>query len=85
MKSLTNFFERYKHISPPDVEVRDSVVFLFEKHLSYPLTKEQVSVRSHVVYVRCSSVVKHELLLKKKEILSELSSLISPRIVHDIR
>jgi len=85
MKSFTSFFEKYKNISPPDAALKSSVVFLFNKHFSYSLTKKQIKVRSRVIYVDCPSVIKSELALKKKEILSELSSLVAPRSVSDIR
>lgn len=85
MKSLSEFFSRYARMSPPDMVIRDSVVLLFDKHLSYPISREQVKVRSRVVYVDCPSLVKSELSLHKRELLSELSSLVSPHQVSDIR
>jgi hypothetical protein len=85
MKSLSEFFTRYTRMSPPDMIIRDSVVLLFDKHLSYSISREQVKVRSKVVYVDCPSLIKTELSLHKRELLDELSLLVTPHKVSDIR
>lgn len=72
-------------MTPPDMIIRDSVVTLFDKHLSYSISREQVKVQSRIVYVDCPSLVKSELSLYKKELLSELSLLVAPHLVRDIR
>ena len=85
MKSLSHFFGRYVRMAPPDMIIRDSVVLLFDKHLSYSISREQVKVRSKIVYVDCPSLIKSELSLHKGELLNELSSLVIPHQVSDIR
>lgn len=72
-------------MSPPDMVIRDSVVRLFDKHLSYSISREQVKVHSRVVYVDCPSLIKSELSLHKRELLDELSLLVTPHQVSDIR
>jgi len=85
MKALSQFFDKYKNIAPPDVVIRDSVVLLFDEYFSFPITREQVKVRSGVVYIDCPSLVKSEVFLNKKKILDELLRRVSPHRVRDIR
>jgi hypothetical protein len=85
MKALTHFFDRYARITPPDMVIRDSVVLLFDKYLSFSITREQVKVRSGVVYVDCPALVKSELSLNKQKLLDELLESVSPHKVRDIR
>jgi hypothetical protein len=85
MKSLSLFLERYTKMTPPDMVIRDSVVTLFSNHFSYSISREQVTVRSQIVYVDCPSLIKSEIALNKRELLRELSLLVSPHRIRDIR
>lgn len=85
MKLLSSFLERYKRITPPDIVIRDSVVVLFSNKLSYVITREDVEVRGRKVFVKCPSLIKNEIMLNKKELISELLSMISPHVIDDIR
>lgn len=85
MRILSSFFERYKRLTPPDIVIRDSVVILFDKHFSYTITRTDVEVKGTVVFIKCPALVKSEIMLNKKELLSELLSMISPHRVEDIR
>jgi hypothetical protein len=85
MKALSQFFERYTRMAPPDMIIRDSVVNLFREQFSYSISKDQVKVRSQIVYVDCPSLIKSEIALNKKELLSKLSFLVSPHQIRDIR
>lgn len=85
MKLLSSLLERYKRITPPDVVIRDSVVVLLEKRLSFAISRSDVEVRGRVVYIKCPALIKNELLLNKKELMDELLLSISPHVVDDIR
>lgn len=85
MKLLSSLLERYKRMTPPDVLIRDSVVTLFEKRFSYAISRSEVRVQSRVVFVDCPSLLKNEISLNKKELLSELLKMISPHEIDDIR
>lgn len=85
MFSITDFFERYKHLTPPDASVRKAVVTALEKERLF-IEEKSVRVIGSIVYLESDTVFKNAVFMKKNRILESITALLGREgMVRDIR
>lgn len=72
MKRLQGLLERFRNINPPDRAVQNAAVAAIKKVTGLTLTRASIKVQKGVLYLKTKSVIKSEILLHKKEILSAI-------------
>lgn len=66
---LNSFFERFKHITPPDETIRKCVCEFVLCTYKKEITLKQVVVKNNIVFMQVNPVLKNEIFMRKKEII----------------
>lgn len=81
---LSDFFKRFKHLTPPDISIRKYVAELVNELTGVAISVEKITVSNGVVYINTSSIVKGEIYLHKETLLKRLKEKLQVPI-RDIR
>ncbi len=85
MFSIKDFFERYKHIAPPDASVRRAVATALAREKLF-IDERAIRVIGSVVYLESDTMFKNAVFMKKGRILESVTALLGREgMVRDIR
>lgn len=74
MKTLSDLLARYKNLKTPHATIRKAFIKSVEKITDITLEEQNVNIRKSIVTVQAPSVIKNEIRLNQKEILTEVSA-----------
>lgn len=72
MKLIGDFLSRFQNLTPPDDALRRVIADIVKKQTRVPITKLDVSITNDIAFIRCSSIAKSAIQVKRGAILSEL-------------
>lgn len=72
MKLVGDFLARFQNLTPPDDVLRRIVATTISSIAKVPLKKEDVSISNSIAFVRCSSIAKSAIQIKRGAILAEI-------------
>ncbi len=85
MDSISSLLKKFTSITPPDESVRKEVVRILESDYNILLDIGDVRVQKEVVYIETSPLIKAEISMRKKTILSTLKKTLRDSAPRDIR
>lgn len=72
--SLGDILQSLKEKFSQGISTKEKIASIVSQVLLYPITVDMVSTRGKKVFITCPPVVKHEILMKKKQCLQELQT-----------
>lgn len=72
--SLGDILQSLKEKFSQGISTKEKIASLLSQTVLYPITVDMVSTRGKKVFVTCPPLVKHEILMKKKQCLQELQA-----------
>ncbi len=77
---INGFFDKFKKIIYQKQETKKIITEVFSKNISFDLGTLEDSFFEYkhgIVYLKCSPVVKNEIMIKKEKIIKELKNQLS--------
>ena len=75
MNSIQSFLEKYLHFTPPSLVRARAVSRAISERFSVACAEDSVDVRGDIAFVRVDPMLKSEIALHKKELLSKIKEL----------
>ncbi|MEK7574816.1 MAG: hypothetical protein AAB511_01135 [Patescibacteria group bacterium] len=85
MQQITFFLEKFKSLGLETVAVKTVFVETVEKILNTKLPLESVTLKDGVISVKAHPVLKSELYMKRSILVSELSKILGPTKITNLR
>ena len=85
MEQISFFLERFKSLGLDSSLLKQVFIETVQKTLKVTLSKEDVQIRDGVVSVKAHPAFKSELRIKRKEILEDLSGILGPTKIINVR
>jgi hypothetical protein len=85
MEKISFFLERFKALGLDSSLLKQVFIDTVKKNLNVTLAKEDVQIRDGVVSVKAHPALKSELRIKRQALLEELSSLLGPTKIINVR
>ena len=82
---IEKFLQKFKKILFSKKEVLNIISDTILKYINIKINTNQISIRNTIVKIESSPIVKNEILLHKKEIISDLNKLITTTKILDIK
>ena len=85
MQELKFFLEKYRKFAPPDDMVRGEFIRIVERLCGVVLSRDVVSLRNGVLFVKASPALKSELYIRSVSIMAELDEALGKKCPQKIR
>jgi len=82
MKDLKHFFDKFNLAAVKEIKKRDFIAELIKKEINQEIPIENFSIKDGVLTIKTSQIVKSQIFIKKKRLISLLSEKIN---IVDIR
>jgi hypothetical protein len=73
---INGFFDKFKKIIYQKQEVKKIITEVVSKNISFDLSDDFFVYKNGIINLRCSHVVRNEILMRKEKILKELKILL---------
>lgn len=73
MRTITDLLRRYTRIQQPEAVTRKAFVEAVERVIGVAITPEQVRIHKNTATLMLPAVLKHEIILHKKEVLHAMA------------
>ena len=80
-----NLLDRYSHLAPPDLSVRQIVCECVQKELGIKIPLQRISIDRRQIFIQASPVVRNEIMMRKIKILEEISRKLGKDAPIDLR
>ena len=70
--NISNFLEKFKNLKPTDTYIQEAFIETVKEVMNVELSKSEITVKRHTIFLNVHSTLKTELYLRKKEILQTL-------------
>ena len=67
--NISNFLEKFKTLKPTDTYIQEAFIESVKEVMNIELTKNEISVQRHTLFLNVHPTLKTELYLRKKDIL----------------
>jgi hypothetical protein len=86
MQNISALLEKFKRFSKPNIEVREAVSRTIKSEIGAIVSEKDISLKNGIVLIKThNSVLKNEIFLKKKKILSIIQDLFRDAKIVDIK
>lgn len=82
---ISNFLDKFKKILFEKETVYKVISEIITKHLAYTINSSKITLKGSVIYLQGSPMLKSEVLLHKKDILSDIENTLGTKRFTDIR
>jgi hypothetical protein len=82
---ISNFLEKFKKLIYQKEFIKDSVVNIISNEVSFKLKKDSIKIKNGVIYLEGSPILRNEVLMRKKNILSSIKKIIPESNFLDIK
>ncbi len=72
MEHLSFYFGKFSKLTPPDEELKKAVIAAVLQHTGYQLARQDLRVGRWSVYLNTPGIIKSELVIKRKKIITTL-------------
>ncbi len=85
MQKINDLLGKYKKLAIPNEDLRKKISDIIFEELKLEIDFKNVSIKNSIAYIKCESIERSEIFLKKKKILNKIAdSRLTPKIA-DIR
>ncbi len=84
MFNISSFLEKFSKNIHSGEECNNQILIIIEKHTQITLPKESIEIKNSIVHITASPGVKNKIFIYKNNILVDIASYVSIKIV-DIR
>lgn len=86
MENISHFLDKFKKFGKPDILVREKTAEIIKKEIGVDIDNKKIKLRDCVIYVETHDhILKSEIFLKKRKILSFLQDFCSDKNIKDIK
>lgn len=85
MNGIGDFLRKYLDFTPPEKIIARAVMQSIKESLDVDIKENQITIQNGVVSISVDTIIKSELLFKKKKILERIAELLKKETVVDIR
>ena len=86
MESISNFLEKFKKFGKPDILVREKTAEIIKKGIGIDIDNKKIKLREGVIYIETHDhLLKSEVFLKKRKILTFIQDLFKDKNIRDIK
>lgn len=86
MESISNFLEKFKKFGKPDILVREKTAEIIKKEIGIDIDNKKIKLREGVIYIETHDhLLKSEVFLKKRKILTFIQDLFKDKNIRDIK
>jgi len=82
---ITTFLEKFKKLVFQKEENKEIVIKTILSEVSYEIKKDSVKIKNGVIFIQGSPILRNEIMMHKKQILSKLKSILPDTIFLDIK
>ncbi len=82
---LTDILEKFKKILFKEEEVYKIISEIIIKNTTYTVPAKSLKIKGDIVYLNCSPMLRSEILMKKRQIILDLSLILSDRKINDLK
>lgn len=83
---IQSFLDRFKNIAPRDAHIKRALCEIVQLRIGITIEPSALSVQNGIVYINAHGIMKSEIALQKKTILTELGERLgNETAVRDIR
>ena len=82
---ITSFLDKFKNILFQKEGVKNVIVETISKEISHPVENKTVKIKDGCIYISGSSILRSEIMIRKKQILDKLKILLPNNNFIDIR
>jgi hypothetical protein len=79
------FLDKFKNIISKKEEFKNIVVETIEKEIHHEIDKNTIGMKKGFIYLKCSPILKSEIMIHKKQILEKLKNLFPNNNFLDIK
>ncbi|MFA6355170.1 MAG: hypothetical protein WCW65_01970 [Candidatus Paceibacterota bacterium] len=84
-KHIKDYLNKFKEILFSKEEIYKIIGDIIEKNISIKIEQKNISIKSNIIYIKTSPVVRNEILIQKEKILKDLSQIYKDINFKDIR
>lgn len=85
MFNINDFLKKFIGIKPPDIFLREKTIISVKEAIGIQVDARQISITNGVIYMKCSPIIKNEIILKKEKILTHINNNEYNHTIVDIR
>jgi len=74
--SIGSFLEKFKKLIFQKEEIKEIVVKIISEVISYQIKKESIKIKGSCIYVEGSPILRSEIMIRKRQILTKLKSVL---------
>ena len=82
MKDIKHFFDKFNSVAVKEIKKRDFIFELLKKEIGEEIPTENLNFRGGVLTIKTSQIVKNQIFIKKKRLISLISEKVT---ITDIR
>ncbi len=82
---IKNYLDKVKGILFSKEETNNIIVNIIEKNISFKLDTKSITIRGSYIYIKTTPIIKNEILIHKRQILEDLSFMLSKNNFKDIK
>jgi hypothetical protein len=82
---ITSFLDKFKKLLSQGQRNNSTIADIITKHISYPIKEDMIKIKSSVITLEGSPMLKSEILIHKGGILTDIKNMIPERNFTDIR
>lgn len=75
---INGFFDKFKKIIYQKQETKKIIRDTISKNISFDINDDFFDYKNGIVYLKCSSVFKNEIIIRKEKILKDLAQELDP-------
>ncbi len=69
MKRVSDFFERFKNLTPPTGALKKAIVHALTDVAHYTTTPDKISIQHDIAFIHTSSIIKQQIRIHRSQIL----------------
>ena len=81
---ISGFLDKFKKIFSEKDDLRNAIVLVISKNLSFQLKTENIKIKDNLVKINGSPILRNEIFMHKEKILKDLSIVLPNNNIKDI-
>ena len=82
---IKNFLDKFKILISSKEDLKNIVTKTISEEISHQINKESIKLKSGIVFIQTSPILKSEILIHKKQILFKLKNLLPDNNFYDLK
>lgn len=82
---LTDILEKFKKLLFKEEEIYKIISETIFKNTTFVVPHNLIKIKGDIIYLNCSPMLRSEILMRKRQIISDLSLIVSDRNINDIK